>query len=359
MNPLGFVFLSPAFAGWGGALGLAWQSFMATKRKRIPQRNTRPPIERMLKIHNFLKGENHPNASQLAAELEVTTKTVYRDIAFMRDRMELPVVFEPAYNGYCYDGEVGQFPTVQISEGELFAMLVAEKAMQQYRGTNFEKPLMSAFRKITDSLTDTLSFNLDEFDQSISFRTSAEPVLNLDVIDALAKAAAGNRQLQFNYRKPGARKAASRVVDPYHLANVNGEWFLFAHCHLRNDIRTFTPARISDMKPTGKTFKPPKKFSLEKRLRGSFAIVTGDKEQKIVIRFNELVADYIREKRWHPTQRQRNLKDGGVELTMRLTSLNEVHRWVMTWCGNAQVIKPAELAQSVREAAQRILKTNT
>ena len=190
---------------------------MATKRKRIPQRNTRPPIERMLKIHNFLKGENHPNASQLAAELEVTTKTIYRDIAFMRDRMELPVVFEPAYNGYCYDGEVGQFPTVQISEGELFAMLVAEKAMQQYRGTNFEKPLMSAFRKVTDSLTDTLSFNLDEFDQSISFRTSAEPVLNLDVIDALAKAAAGHRQLQFTT----ASRARAR---PHRASSTRTTW---------------------------------------------------------------------------------------------------------------------------------------
>ena len=42
---------------------------------------------------------------------------------------------------------------------------------------------------------------------------------------------------------------------------------------------------------------------------------------------------------------------------MRLDSLNEVQRWVMTWCGNALVIKPAELAKSVREAAQRILKT--
>ena len=45
---------------------------------------------------------------------------------------------------------------------------------------------------------------------------------NLEVIDALAKAAANNRQLQFNYRKPAATEAELRVVDPYHLANVNG-----------------------------------------------------------------------------------------------------------------------------------------
>ena len=331
---------------------------MAKPSKPSAKQSTRPPIERMLKIHNLIKSGSHPNATLLARELEVTTKTIYRDIAFMRDRMDLPVEFETAYNGYHYLEEVGQFPTVNITEGELFAMLVAEKAMQQYRGTNFEKPLLSAFRKVTEGLTDTISFNLDDFDSSISFRTSAEPVLNLDVIDALAKAAANNRQLRFNYRKPGASEAEPRVVDPYHLANINGEWFLFAHCHLRDDIRTFTPARIKRMVETGLSFEPPKKFSLEQRLRGSFAIVTGDEDQEIKIRFNELVADYIREKKWHPTQEQRDLDDGGVELTMRLNSLSEVQRWVMTWCGNAQIIHPPELAKSIREAAEKIVETS-
>ena len=158
---------------------------MAKRRKTTANQSTRPPIERMLKIHNLIKGGSHPNATRLAGELEVTTKTIYRDIAFMRERLDLPVEFEPAYNGYHYLGEVGQFPTVKITEGELFAMMVAEKAMQQYRGTNFENPLLSAFRKVTEGLTDTISFNLDDFDSSISFRTSAEPVLNLEVIDAL------------------------------------------------------------------------------------------------------------------------------------------------------------------------------
>ena len=143
--------------------------------------------------------------------------------------------------------------------------------------------------------------------------------MNLDVIDALAKAAANKRQLRFNYRKPGATEAEPRVVDPYHLANINSEWFLFAHCHLRNDVRTFTPARIKGMVETGVTFEPPEGFSLEERLRGSFAIVTGDEEQEIVIRFNELVADYIREKKWHPSQEQRDLEDGDSRRGVRVS----------------------------------------
>ena len=79
---------------------------MAKLRNQSAKQSARPPIERMLKIHNLLKSGLHPNASCLARELEVTTKTIYRDIAFMRDRMDLPVEFEPAFNGYHYIEEV-------------------------------------------------------------------------------------------------------------------------------------------------------------------------------------------------------------------------------------------------------------
>ena len=140
---------------------------------------------------------------------------------------------------------------------------MAEKALQQYRGTTFERPLLSAFKKMAASLPDTISLNLADWEQTISFRTSAEPILNLENFDTLAKATAQRRQLELTYRKPGRRETELRVVDPYHLANINGEWFLFAWCHLRQDIRTFVPARIQAVKLTGKTFVRPQKFSLK------------------------------------------------------------------------------------------------
>ena len=133
-------------------------------------------------------------------------------------------------------------------------MLVAEKAPQQYRGTTFERPLLSAFKKIAASLPDTISLNIADWEQSISFHTSAVPRLNLEVFDQLAKAASGHERIILRYKKPGQRKDSKRTVDPYHLANINGEWFLFAYCHEREDIRTFAPARIIGIEPTGETF---------------------------------------------------------------------------------------------------------
>ncbi|MBC8003557.1 MAG: WYL domain-containing protein [Opitutaceae bacterium] len=316
---------------------------------------SRPPLERMMRIHAAIASGSYPNATLLADELEVSTKSIHRDIDFMRDRMKLPIEFDRAHNGFRYTEEVGGFPTLQITEGELFALLVAEKALQQYRGTSFEKPLLSAFKKMAESLPDEISLNVGDWDQAISFRTTAEPILNLEIFDALAKAATQRSQLKLSYRKPGRRETEPRVVDPYHLANINGEWFLFAYDHLRKDIRTFVPARIVSMAPTGKTFARPQKFSLEKRLRDSFGVISGQGHFEVVVRFSDLVADYIREKRWHPSQKLVELKDGGVELRLTLSSLVEIQRWILGWGGGAVVVQPPELVESVRRAAKTIL----
>ena len=309
----------------------------------------------MLRIHQALQAGTFPNATLLAREIEVNAKTIHRDLEFMRDRLNLPLEFDKSRKGYFYTGEVSGFPTMQITEGEIFALVVAEKALQQYRGTSFEKPLLSAIKKMEQALPDTISLNLADIERTISFRTRAEPILDLAIFDVLAKAVARRQQLELHYRKPG-HTAEKRIVDAYHLANITGEWYLFAYDHARKDLRTFVPTRIQSVKPTGKNFERPQNFSLEKRLRDSFGVHAGEGEFDVAIRFNPHAADYIREKKWHPSQTLRDLKDGGAELKMKLSSLAEVQRWVLSWGGDAEVLKPRELVESVQVAAKRILQ---
>jgi predicted DNA-binding transcriptional regulator YafY len=313
----------------------------------------------MLRIHQALQSGRLPNASTLSRELEVSIKTIHRDLEFMRDRLDLPIEYDSHRHGLLYTEEVKSFPTVQITEGELLALVIAEKAFQQYRGTHFERPLLSAIRKISESLPETISLSLSDVQQTISFRTRAEPIQDLQIFDELAKATADRRQLQLTYRKPGKTEAEERLVDPYHLANINGEWYLFAFDHLRKDMRTFVPSRIKEIKLTGKSFKRPQKFSLDRRLRGSFGVHSGQGEYEVVIRFCARAADYIREKRWHDSQELHERSAGCLDLHLKLTSLKEVERWVLSWGGEAVALSPRELAESVRAAAKRLLESTT
>lgn len=328
---------------------------MKKKPVKSPDKSTRPPLERMLRIHRAIQSGSHPNASGLAVDFEVSSKTIQRDIEFMRDRLDLPIDFDRAHNGYYYTEEVTAFPAMQITEGELFALVVAEKALEQYRGTHFEKPLLSAIKKVAGALPEPISIQFDDLEQSISFRTRAEPILDLGIFRVLARAVTHRQQLRLRYCKPGAAQPEERLVDPYHLGNINGEWYLFAFDHLRKDLRTFVPMRIAAAAPTGRTFLRPKKFSLDERLRDSFGVIHGSGSYDVRLRFQPSVAHLIREKRWHDSETVSSLPNGGVELRLRLSSLTEVERWILSWGGNCQVSHPPELADSVRRQAEKIL----
>ena len=207
------------------------------------------------------------------------------------------------------------------------------------------------------SLPDTISLNLADIEQTISFRTRAEPILNLEIFDALAKAVAQRQQLELHYRKPGqpAEKRASWTPIIWRTSMANG--ILFAFDHARKDIRTFVPARIQSVKPTGKTFERTQKFSLEKRLRDSFGVHSGEGEFEVVIRFNAA------RRRLYPRKKMARVADlariegrrSGIENEAVQPRRSE--RWVLSWGGDAKVLKPRELAESVRQAAEKILQS--
>ena len=118
---------------------------------RQPGLYSRPPLERMMRMHERLKAGRYPNCRKLADELEVSSKTVQRDIDFMRYRLGLPIEYDQLHFGFYYTEPVSHFPNIEISEGELVALYVGQKALAQYKGTSFETPLSTAFR---GSLTD-------------------------------------------------------------------------------------------------------------------------------------------------------------------------------------------------------------
>jgi len=85
----------------------------------------------MLRIHEELQDGHLTNCPKLARKLEVSTKTIMRDLAFMRDQLDLPVEYDSKTYSWRYSYPVKSFPTVQVSEGELLALLVAQKALEQ------------------------------------------------------------------------------------------------------------------------------------------------------------------------------------------------------------------------------------
>lgn len=310
----------------------------------------------MLQVHQELSARRFPNCRKLAEKLEVSTKTIQRDIDFMRDQLGLPIEYDQLQFGFYYTEPVTNFPSVEVSEGEIVALYVAEKAMTQYKGTSFEKPLRAAFGKITDGLQDRFSFNLDSVGDAISFRGIGTTVADLELFETLSKAVLQSFEVELEYKKLNSSRYEVRRLQPYHLGCIENQWYLFGLDLARQQLRTFALPRMRKLRNTGMKFRRPADFSISKHLNSSFGVFTGSGKHRVRIRFDSFAAQLVGERTWHASQRTKALPGGELELQLDLGSLEEIERWVLSWGAHARVLEPAALVQRIRTAAEEILK---
>lgn len=312
----------------------------------------------MMQLHEKIKAGRFPNCRKLAEELEVSSKTIQRDIDFMRYSLRLPIEYDQLHFGFYYTEPVASFPSIEVSEGEVIALLVAQKALEQYRGTSFEKPLKSAFQKITDGLKEKIGFHWGDVDSAISFRGIGISIADLELFEIVSRAVLDCHELEFEYKKLAGSRHELRRVQPYHLGCVENQWYLFAFDLARQQLRTFALPRMRAMRDTGARFRRPADFSITKHLGDSFGVFTGKGRQRVRIHFDAFAARLVSERQWHPSQRIKRLAGGEIELSITLGRLEEVERWVLSWGEHAKVLEPTALIDAIRGISARTMRNH-
>ncbi len=308
-------------------------------------------MERMWRIHQEVTGGAFPNCRHLASVLEVSGKTVMRDIEFMRDRLGLPLAYEPVRHGFYYTAPVRDFPVMKVSQGEVAALLLAQKSLEQFKGTPFERPLAGAFRKLSRSLGGEMEIAWHELEQALSVHSSGAGLADMEVFDALARAVMDSSEVSFAYHKLSGAKPEPRTVRPFHLGCIENQWYLFGHDVTRGAVRTFALPRVKAVTRTGAKFRRPKDFSLAKILDGSFAVFQGGNAKRVRLRFLGVAARLVGERVWHSSQKLRQTR-GGTELEMVVGLSPDVQQWILGWGADAEVLEPPELRRAVAKAAK-------
>jgi predicted DNA-binding transcriptional regulator YafY len=337
---------------------------MQEKAKKLPKvqrqsdryfgrwKATRPPLVRMIRIHDLLSAARYPNCSMLACEFEISTKTIQRDVDFMRDQLLLPIEYDRVRHGFAYTRAVGQFPLITVSEGELVALLVAQKAIEQYRGTSFEKPLHTAFQKLVSSLDDKANVSLQELSDAVSFHYAGVPHGEIRVFESLAEAVRASQMVEFDYLSLRARKPERRRVAPYHLACITNQWYLIARDQDRQNLRTFALTRIDGVRQLKISFERPADFSVSRMFSGSFAAFEAGETERVRIRFDTVAARLVSERQWHKSQKIRSVGREGIELTMQVGIAPDLESWILGWGYHAEVIEPVALRDRIAETTR-------
>jgi predicted DNA-binding transcriptional regulator YafY len=203
-----------------------------------------------------------------------------------------------------------------------------------------------------------ISPHADSLGQAYSMHTQTTDPGQAERFRQLIHAVRDGRQLELLYWTASRDETNRRVVDPNHLAAIDGDWFLVGYCHLREEERMFAPSRIRELRETGEHCERPDDFHIANFLEPSFRKMRGTgPANEVRLRFSPLAARYIREKNWHPTQQLDNQPDGGLVLTLRVNHLLEVKRWALSWGADCEVLRPQELRAEIAAELGKMLAT--
>jgi predicted DNA-binding transcriptional regulator YafY len=188
-------------------------------------------------------------------------------------------------------------------------------------------------------------------DSSFLDSSSPEPVASGGAL-MLREVTAGllqHRYVRVTYRSRGTGRAEHRfTIEPVRLRVAAGLSYLDAHVVPSGEVRTLALHRIVDARASKKTFEPrvlPRRTAF-----GAFEGVPVE----AVVRFAAPVAEFIRERRWHPSQRLEAMRDGGVVWRGRVSGEHEFVGWVMSWSPWAELVSPPEWRRNLRARSRRV-----
>ncbi|RJX28457.1 MAG: WYL domain-containing protein [Desulfurivibrio sp.] len=308
----------------------------------------KPQHSRLLFIDKKIRDRTYPNCTSLAEEWEVSAKTIQRDLDYMRAMLDAPMAYDAGKRGYYYTEESFHLPAIVLTDSDLFAVFIAEKVLQQYENTPIYPRLQSLFARIAESLPDKITIDPAQLHDRFSFFSSPHSMIATQVWETVFTALRTSQSLHISHAKPGATDLAQRTIDPYHVVNYQGEWYVIAFCQARHDIRTFALSRIDKAQLAGEHFTVPADFDFQQTTRDRFGIQWSDKQYAVRIWFSPAAAPYIRERQWHQGQQIQENSDKSIMMTFTASHLLEIKKWVLSWGCMARVLAPRTLADDIR-----------
>ncbi len=277
----------------------------------------------------------------------------YRDFDFLKFILNAPLKYDYDNEGYAYSKKF-KLPEIKLTEGELAGLLVLNHLAKAYSGAGFDDVMREAAERLSGSLSEHVTIDLDSLDQILQVEIEPFPHIDFSVFQSLLQAIRNKESVIIKYFSGQKAVVVEKPCDPYHLLNFKDNWYLVAFCHEKQDFRDFLCSRILDVENTNVTFIPDPDFSLEQHKRESQLFASEAPPIEIVAEFDKYAAHWIRLKQVHPSQEIKERADGSLEVKFQVSSMENIMRWILSFGEHARILSPTDLQERVRRAVNRM-----
>lgn len=309
----------------------------------------RPLWRRLQTIHHEIKERRFPNASSLAQELSVSSKTVQRDLDYLRDELEAPIEFDRGENGYSYSRADYVLPFLPVDGKDLFSIGVAAQFLALFGGTPLGRDLMACYERLALLMPPAVRLRPEVVMERLALRNAAFRPVQEETWEAVSEGLQRGRALEIQYHRPGGPPGEPRIVRPYAFVLSGRDWMVLAEDRDAGQVKLFYLARIEKARLTSDAYAIPRDFDADRFFKNTFGLFVGDaKPFRLRVRFSADVADEVRELTFHPQQKIETTARGEAILEMPAQSIREAKRFVLPWGKDAVVLEPPELIVDLR-----------
>ena len=320
------------------------------------KRNNKVQRYRLLQIDEEIRSGKFPNATSLSKKIEVSSRTIQRDIEYMRDMYNAPIEFDAYKNGYYYTEENFYIKSVPLSEGELFSVALFDQLLEQYRNTPLENDLRSVFKKIEMSLPNKITLDSSFLQNQITFIPDQMGTINPENFSKVFSALKNRHVLDFEYRPLQKTTWMTRRINPLHAVCQKGNWYVMGFCHDKKDIRVFNFSRMQNVTESKEEFDIPEDFNPDKYFDKEIGIwLSATKKYTVELLISAEIGTFALERSWNKNQKIEQREDGSVWVSFETTQLPEVKRWVLEQGKTVKVLGPDELIEQVKEEVAAVL----
>ena len=313
-------------------------------------------IYRILQLITMLQSGRGCTADELARELEVCRRTIFRDLNAL-EMARIPYYFDKDRNSY----RIRQpffLPPVNLTLGESLAMLVLTGKL----GADTKVPLLAesakAAAKLESALPDAIRQHVGSIIERMSF--SLGPVSSHQDLDEafkeLTMAIIDKTVCRLVYVSFQEKRQLHVDVHPLRLVFRSRAWYLIAYSVAHRQVRTFKLGRIRKLTVLDKTFVVSPSVDAEQHFDGAWCMIPEGKLYDVHLRFEPKVAGNVAEVRWHSTQRVEWNDDGSIQFRARVNGLGEITWWILGYGDQVEVISPPQLRRRLREVAQSMVR---
>jgi len=316
--------------------------------------------ERFYKIHRLLTQRRFVSRDDFLDELGVSRATFKRDLEYLRDRFNMPIVWERDRGAYRLDenapqAHLFQLPGLWFSAEEVHALLTMEHLLERLQpgllGAQV-RPLRERIRRILDSG----DFSAEDLTRRIRILQMGVRPVEPESFQAISSALLSRRRLRIEHFRRAANETLTRDVSPQRLVFYRDNWYLDAWCHLRQGLRTFSVDAIGNAVVLGKRAREIKDETLDEHLGAGFGIFSGRAAHTAVLRFSPLRARWVSREVWHPEQDGQYELDGAYVLKVPYSDPRELIMDILKYGPDVQVLAPAVLREQVRTQLDQVRK---